>query len=1551
MNESELAVIGISCRFPGAENIELFWQNLREGVESVTFFSDEELLSGGVEPGLLEKPNYVRAKGVLPDIEMFDASFFGFSPGEAEMTDPQHRLFLEEAWKAIEHAGYDTETYEGSIGIYAGASMNTYLTSSLYPNIDLSELAASFQVMIGNDKDFLPTRVSYKLNLRGPGVNVQTACSTSLVAVHLACQSLLHGECDMALAGCVSITVPQNAGYLYQEDMILSPDGHCRAFDAKAKGTVNGNGLGIIVLKRLTDAIADGDCIHAVIKGSAVNNDGSLKVAYTAPSVDGQREVISEAQAMAGIEPETITYIETHGTGTVLGDPIEIRALSQAFQEYTRKKGFCAIGSVKTNLGHLDVTAGMAGLIKTVMALKHRLLPPSLHFECPNPEIDLKNSPFYVNTGLSEWNTHGVPRRAGVSSFGIGGTNAHIILEESPPTESSGPSRPWQLLVLSAKTGSALDTATTNLAEYLRRHPDIELADVAYTLQVGRRAFSHRRALICQDIDEAVTELTALNPEKVLTNFQKSNDRPVVFMFPGQGTQYVNMGHDLYKNEPIFREHVDLCSEILKPLMGTDLRHVLYPDRERDGEAVQQMRQTAITQPALFVIEYALAKSLMEWGVHPQAIIGHSIGEYVAACIADVFSLEDALTILVTRAQLMQQLPRGTMLTVELSETELQPMLDQDISLAAINAPSLCAVSGPEKAVEALQNRLTERKAEYHPLHTSHGFHSKMMVPILDKFTEQVKKITLKPPKIPWVSTVTGTWITVAEATDHRYWARNIRETVRFSEGIRQLLKQPAQILLEVGPGLTLGTLAKQHLDSPSEHFTLSSLRHSWLRQPWEQQSDVEFILMTLGRLWLAGVRTDWRRFFTHERRHRVPLPTYPFERQQYWINPVKQGDKARRPWARPDKNPDIADWFYVPVWKQSVSLVSPETLKHKTCWLVFLDECGLGSELVKKLVQNGQDVITVKVGSDFTELDDLEYTLNPRQPDDYDALFNKLGLLNKNPGIIVHLWSVTENSCTEFPRSQAPAWERLDKAPDTGFYSLLFLAQTLGKQYIADEFQLMVISNNLQEVTGEERLCPEKATLLGLVKVIPQEHPNMHCRIIDVVLPEGTGIPTGDSGQGNSVLSKLTDQLLTELTAKPPDQVVAYRGNYRWIQTFEPIRLEKPDKKTSRLRKGGVYLITGGLGDIGFVLAEHLAKTVQARLILTGRSALPARDKWDEWLSAHDEQDSVSRKIRKVKELEELGAEVSACSADVADEEQMREMIAQAEERFGLINGVVHAAGIIGKDAFQPVGKTDKNDCERHFHPKINGLYVLEKVLQERNLDFYLLLSSLSSVLGGLGFAAYSAANIFMDAFVYQHNKAEDTTWISVNWDSWKTEGAEQTPALRSALTELDILPEEGSEAFHRILSAWPAPRLIVSTGDLQTRINQWVKPGYLRNTEISYSEISTAQYDRPNLPNVYVAPGNEIEQTLVDIWQKILGLKQIGIHDDFFKLGGHSLLGTRIISRLQEAFKVSLPIRSLFEAPTVAEMAELIETIHWTTQELKTPGNDAELEEQGEI
>ncbi|BAY15291.1 beta-ketoacyl synthase [Anabaenopsis circularis NIES-21] len=879
----EIAIIGMAGCFPGAKNIDEFWQNIRDGVESIYFFSDEELISAGVEPNLLNQPNYVKAGAILNDIDLFDASFFNFHPREAEITDPQHRFLLESAWNALENAGYDSETYSGRIGVFAGASMSSYFLSNLYANSQLIESVGGKQIAIANSQDFLPTLISYKLNLQGPSVNVQTSCSTSLVAVHLACQSLLNGESDMALAGGVSIGVPHKTGYPYQEGSILSPDGHCRAFDAQAQGTVSGNGVGIVVLKRLEDAIADRDTIHAVIKASAINNDGSAKVGYTAPSIEGQAKVIAEALGVARISPDKISYIEAHGTGTVLGDPIEIAALTKAFRAKTDKKNYCAIGSVKTNVGHLDTAAGVTGLIKTVLALKHKQIPPSLHFQQPNPKIDFANSPFYVNSQLSQWKSDGNPRCAGISSFGIGGTNAHVILEEAPVIDQGSKEeqkRGYQLLVLSAKTSTALETATTNLIQYLQQNPNLNLADVAYTLSVGRRVFDHRRAVVCQTLDDAVQVLQTKASPRVLTRHSEQSARQIGFMFPGQGTQYADMAKEIYQTEPIFREQVDYCCELLKPLLELDLRNVIYPQAQQQETAALQLQQTYITQPVLFVIEYALAQLWMSWGVKPSAMIGHSIGEYVAATIAGVFSLKDALMLVATRGKLIQQLPSGTMLAVPMSEAKIQPWLNEQLSLAAINSPNLCVVSGTEAAIEELQNQLTAKGVDCRRLHTSHAFHSQMMDSILEPFEEFFSKIKINSPKIPFVSNVTGTWITAAQATDPKYWVKHLRQTVRFSEGIAKLLQQPEEIILEVGPGKALTTLVnKQKL---TEQLVLPSLRH-----PQNQQSDQAFLLNTLAQLWLARISIDWSEFYSHEQPYRIPLPTYPFERKKYWLEPL----------------------------------------------------------------------------------------------------------------------------------------------------------------------------------------------------------------------------------------------------------------------------------------------------------------------------------------------------------------------------------------------------------------------------------------------------------------------------------------------------------------------------------------------------------------------------------------------------------------------------------------------------------------------------------------
>ena len=1383
----DIAIIGMAGRFPGAPDLEAFWQNLREGVESITFFSNEELISAGIDTTTLNQPHYVKANGVLSSVEWFDAAFFDFSPREAEVTDPQHRLFLECAVEALDNAGIAPDTDEYSVGVYAGVGMNTYLFNNLSKNLEqLSESVGTYQLLIENDKDFLPTRVSYKLNLKGPSVNIQTACSTSLVAVHLACRSLLDAECDVALAGGVAVRVPQQVGYWYQEGMISSPDGHCRAFDAQAQGTVGSNGVGIVVLKRLEEAIADGDSIQAVIKGSAINNDGALKVGYTAPSVEGQAVVISKAQANADIKAESLSYIEAHGTGTALGDPIEIAALTKAFQASTQKKAFCAIGSVKSNIGHTDAASGVAGLIKTVLALKHRLLPPSLHFEQPNPQIDFANSPFYVNTTLSEWQPiDGMPRRAGVSSFGIGGTNAHVILEEAPTIEPSGESRPWQLLLLSAKTDSALDQSTGNLAAYIEQHPENKLANVAYTLSTGRKAFKHRRMLVCQTAEEATTALRILDPSCVLTHFQEPQKRPIVFMFSGQGAQYVNMGLELYQTETHFQKWVDKCSEYLKPFLGRDIRLVLYPEIPYSSfskggiqtaekpiskqEATQLLNQTAIAQPALFVIEYALAQLWMAWGVHPEAMIGHSIGEYVAACLSEVFSLEEALSLVALRGKMMQKMPHGAMLSVPLPEKEVQSLLSKGLSLAAVNTPSSCVVSGPTEAIEVLQAELTEQSVECRRLHTSHAFHSDMMTPLLEAFTERVKQVDLCAPKIPYLSNLTGTWITDNEAINPNYWGRHLRYTVRFAEGLQHLLEEPARILFEVGPGRTLSSLARQHPDIKAEQVVLSSLRHP----QQDNQSDVAFLLNSLGQFWLAGGQINWSGFYKPERRRRLALPSYPFKRQRYWIDPPKQTSQqaplpllssvqeeehqAEQNKTTPvslGKQPDTADWFNIASWKQKrLSAQREDFPPVETTTLVFKHEAvSLGEQLVQRLEHQAQDVISVTIGTTFSQISENRYTLNPKQADDYEALVKALQARDKPLKTLVHFWTVT-------PEYTDSRLEGLEQAQTLGFYSLFFLAQAFGKLNVTDPLEIAVVSNNMQPVTGQEmRLCPEKATLIGPVRVIPTEYSNINCRSIDVVLPES----------GSPLEEKLIEQLLVELSTPSDDRMIAYRGHHRWVQTFEPFRLEEVNK-TPRLREGGVYLITGGLGGIGLVLAEHLAKTVAAKLILIGRSAFPPREDWSQWLETHDAEDSISRKLKKIQALEELGADVLVVSADVTELQKMQAVITQASERFGQIHGVIHTAGV------SPGGTIQRKTAEQAdtiLAPKVLGTLVLDTVLKDFNLDFFVLCSSLASVFGNIGTVDYCGANAFLDAFAHYKTAQSTQFTLSINWDGWQEVG-----------------------------------------------------------------------------------------------------------------------------------------------------------------------------------
>ena len=1336
LKSRDIAIIGMAGRFPKADDIEAFWKNIAAGEECISFFSDEELKNWGMDAAALENPGRVKAGGVLENEDLFDAAFFGFNPREAELMDPQQRVFLECAWHALENAGYSPDQYEGRMGVYAGAGLNTYLFAAAPALGDSS--SQRYQAFIGNDKDFLATRVSYKLNLKGPAVTLQTACSTSLVAIHFACQALLNGECDMAMAGAVSVRIPQREGYIYEKGGILSPDGHCRAFDKSAEGTVFGSGAGIVVLKRLDAALENNDTIYAVIKGSAINNDGSNKIGYTAPSVEGQAAVIAEALKVAGVEPETITYIEAHGTGTSMGDPIEIAAISEAFATKTGKKNFCAIGSVKANIGHLDTAAGIAGLIKIVCAMRAGCLPPSINFTEPNPAIDFANSPFYVNTQLQEWPRNGLPRRAGVSSFGIGGTNAHAIVEE-PPVRSSGMStRSWQLVLLSARTGPALDAQTQNLREEIDKNPETNLANLAYTLQAGRKAFAHRRAVLCSKREEAAHALETLHPEHVFTEIATDEKPRLVFLFPGQGSQYVNMGRELYEIEPVFRSEIDFCAQIFKTRFDLDLLPLLFPAAGQEEQAAEQLKQTAITQPALFTVEYALARLWMSWGITPQAMIGHSIGEYVAACLAGVFALEDGLSLVALRGKLMQALPGGAMLGVRLPEADLRDLLNPELSIAAINSPAACVVSGTVDAVEGLERELVAKSIPCSRLHTSHAFHSAMMEPVLEKFADAVRKIQLQAPQLPYISNLTGAWITPSQATAPEYWAQHLRQTVRFADGLKELFAETNSVFLEVGPGHTLSSLARQQ---NSRAACFSSLPHAG-----EQKSELRTILQALGRTWLKGAEVNWRAFHAHERRTRIPLPGYPFERKRYWIKAETSPSKKQAK--------GLDDWFYVPTWRQATIAYGHERQIEGPV-LIFEDETGFTERLSNQLKAHGVAVNSVKANAQFAVEQTGSYTLRADAKEHYQALVEELQKAGALPRMIVYAWGITasQRQFSFDPQNQA-MWPEVRTR---NFDALLFLVQALEKAAPGAPVDLAILTNNMQKVGGESIVQPEKALLLGPARVIPQEYPAIAARSIDLVLPEFDG-----------ALEDMVDDLLLEIT-QSSDREVAYRRGERWVRDYSSLQAGKEEKSVSRLHERGVYLITGGLGGLGLTFAETLAQECRAKLVLTARSHFPLKAAWTEWLKEHGEQDAVSRTIRRLQAIEELGAEILVLPADVADHAAMLSVIDAAQQQFGAVNGVIHAAGVPGGGIIQ----LKRQEAADHvLKPKVLGTAVLSSIIDRQKLDFFILCSSITSIAGGFGQSDYCAANAFCDAFAQSSFRHRGCYVASVNWDRWNETG-----------------------------------------------------------------------------------------------------------------------------------------------------------------------------------
>ncbi|WDE09237.1 acyltransferase domain-containing protein [Thalassomonas viridans] len=1472
-----IAVVGLACRFPGANNADEFWQNIAGKKEAIEQLSRQSLAEAGVAEAQLQDPAYVGAQSVLENIADFDAGFFNITPAEAELMDPQQRIFLESCYQALEDAGYASEDLTLNCGVFAGSGISTYLLRHLANNPDLIARRGEAPILWGNDKDYLATMIAYRLNLTGTSININTACSTSLVAISQACNSLLNFEVDIALAGGVRVDVPGQPGYRYQEGNIFSPDGHCRVFDQDAKGTVFADGCGVVVLKRLQDARQDGDHIYAVISGHATNNDGADKVGFSAPSQDGQANVIREALQFAGCQPQDIDYIEAHGTGTAVGDPIEVAALQQVFGEDSEARGYCAIGSVKSNIGHSGAAAGIAGLIKTIKALQHRQLPATINCRVENPKIAFPETAFYVNSEQRPWPASASGRRAGISAFGIGGTNCHMIVEEKPGGDELAPADgPGVfLLPLSAKHPESLQQQKQNLIKHLQQNPGENLADVAYTLALGRNRFACRSAVVCHDRDSAISALQARHKDG-----RAAAEKPVVFMFSGQGSQHLGMGYALYREYPAFRQAFDACAHALSGELERDLTSFISLSGEEELAALLQ--QTRYTQPVLFAYEYALAQLYISWGIEAEVMIGHSLGEYVAACLAGVWSLRDSLLLVARRGRLMQTLEAGAMLSVSLEHEQLAPLLDDSCDIAAINTPAQTVVSGPVAAIGALALKLQDRQVPCKRLKTDHAFHSAMTDGILADFAGCFADIQSRAPQKPFISNLTGQWITAAQAQNPDYWVQHLRATVRFGEGIALITREhPDSLLLEIGPGRVLSQFSRQ----------IAGAGAVVVNSQLPVQDDVvnrqnSQLLSALAQVWQGGAGVDWQAFYQERPGRRVSLPGYPFRRQRYWIDPPNQ---ARLPSAPAEPVSGEAG-IYLPSWKLSPYSDPAGGRRDSANYLVFSAADSLSEQLILSLREQGHQVVTVVKAGAFTA-GDGEYGINPDYFSDYCALFHHLESM---------AWPV---------QRLIACWQLARPDVEAGLLHLMNLARMAEHMPYHPMQELRLLVRAGTDFTGGE-IEPASLALASACRVLNDESEALSCQCLDVYAEES-------ELESPAFLRSLNRELGLEIT----EQHVVLRHGRRWLSSQEAYTGPQGKGGENPIIEGGHYVITGALGDIGRSLCDWLTAQAKVHLTLVVRRPLPPQSGWEEHLSDPGCEPGLSARLKFLLALKEKCLGLTLVSADVADQAQLSSSLKAAIGKRP-VEGSFHVAGLMSQSV---VLEKSRYDIENGIKAKVQGCRNLYQLMLEHQGRFMVLFSSLSAQLGGIGQYEYSAANAYMDGFARQMSGQGACAVVAVNWDRWQQTSKavpEHLQKLRQAVSGLNR--EQAFSALKTILLRHEGenPQWIVSTRKAGGQIRR--KPG-----SAGEEVISAAGHDRPWSSRDFVELETDSEKRLASIWQNLMRVEQIGRDDDFLELGGDSLMAVQMVAKIKEEFGVTLAVASLLDGTVLHQIAAGIDSL----------------------